>query len=55
MSDIFLKSGGDHSYREVEIINKKVVWNQVLKTYSEYFGDEYLEPNEVVVCRNVIE
>lgn len=45
----------DHRYREVFITTKKVVFNRKENVYFEYFGDEYLEDNEVVVELEVVE
>lgn len=50
-----LVPGHDHQYREVEIRTRKVVHNPKWDLYSEYFGDEYLEPDEVVIEAQVAE
>ena len=43
----------DHSYREARVRMMSVVWNSQTRTYSEYAGDDYLEPGETVVQRRV--
>jgi hypothetical protein len=48
-----LVPANDHSYREARVRMTSVVWNARTRTYSEYVGDEYLEPGETVVQRPV--
>ena len=45
----------DHGYQIAHVVERKVVFNTKYKTYSEYAGDEYLEENEIVEVRNVVE
>lgn len=51
--EIVLVPADDHSYREATVRMQSVVWNALTRTYSEYAGDEYLEPGETVVQRPV--
>lgn len=47
--------GADHCYYQASVRVKKVVYNTKTKSYSEYFGDEYLEENEIVKEMEVAE
>lgn len=48
-----LVSVGDHQYTEATVKTMKVVYNSQDRTYTEYMGDDYLEPGDEVVERDV--
>lgn len=50
-----LVTADDHGYREVQVKTRQVVYNPRYQSYTEYAGDEYLEPGELVVERLVAE
>lgn len=45
----------DHSYRVARIRCVKAVYNAMYKTYSEYFGDDYLIEGNTVIDAKVTE
>lgn len=44
-----LIEGPDHSYIKVDLVETKVVYNKIDKKFSEWVGDEYLQPNEITI------
>ena len=52
---IVLIPSNDHQYRVAETRVMEVVYNTETKTYSEYGGFDYLEDNEIVVSKEVLE
>jgi hypothetical protein len=45
----------NHDYRIAKIVKRTVVYNEKTKTYSQYYGDEFLYEDDVVRFKYVAE
>lgn len=45
----------DHGYREATVRITKVVYNKRYRSYTEYFGDDFLEEGDEVIEMQVVE
>jgi hypothetical protein len=46
----------NHAYREANLTEQvQVVYNKKYNSYSEYFGEDYLQEGDVVLLRTIVE